>query len=101
MFGEGLITVPMWEQAYQYLRTNTNFLKLNTKEVERQRQRDAKQRFDVETARFNNDAWAHSFDELSVAAQKELESLPIEELRRRATIAEQERMRRIGEEGGW
>jgi hypothetical protein len=68
MFGDKEITVDNWERAYEYLRTNTNFLKLDAKEVENKRQAAAKQRYATEKARvaertFNPNA---NYDELSL-----------------------------------
>jgi len=89
MFGDGLITVPMWEQAYQYLREHTDFLKLDKKELANQQKAAARQRYEQEKLRS------------AVPTEEEMYAMPIDELRRRDAIATQERMRRIGEEGGW
>jgi len=66
MFGDGELTVDNWERAYQYMRTKTNFLKLDAKEVEKQRKAEAKQRYETAKARvaertFNPNA---SYDDL-------------------------------------
>ena len=91
MFGDGAITVDNWESAYQYMRTNTKFLKFDATELEKQRQLEAKKRYDAAQARvaertFNPNA---NYDELS-----------LEELRNRADEETRQQMQIAGERGG-
>jgi len=93
MFGEGLHTIEHFEQAYEYLRTKTNFLKLDAKEVEKQRSAAARQRY--------ADARAVEANRITNLSEAELEALPLEEIRRLDAVERQKQMRRIAEEGGW
>jgi hypothetical protein len=89
MFGDGELTVNNLEDAYQYLRDRTDFLKLDAKELAKQQKAQAKAHYETERAR-------------SVRpTEQELYDMPLEDLRRLDTIDNQKRMQRIGEEGGW
>jgi hypothetical protein len=88
MFGDCLHTVDHFEAAYESLRAS-NFLALNKAEVEKQQKAAAKQRYEAERAR----SVEPSMDELY--------SMSLDDLRRLDTVANQERMQRRGEEGGW
>lgn len=88
MFGKGLHPLEHFEAAYDYLRTNTNFLKLDQKELEKQRKAADKQRYDAERAR-------------SVTpSEQELYELPLEDLRRLDAMENQSRLQAAGERGG-
>jgi hypothetical protein len=93
MFGNGLITIEMYESAYQYLRENTNFLRLNKVVLAAQEKQAAKQRYTnaraAEAARITN------------LSEAELEAMPLDEIRHLDAIERQRQMQRIGEEGGW
>jgi len=92
MFGEGLHTLDHFEQAYEYLRTKTDFLKLDRNVLAAQQRQAANQRYAqaraAEAARITN---------LSEAA---LEALPLEEIRRLDAIERQRQMQEAGERGG-
>ncbi len=88
MFGEGLHTLDHFEKAYEYLRTKTNFLKLNQAELAKQQKVAAKQRFDAA-------------QKPVTPSQQDLYNMPLEDLRRLDAIAEQSRLQREGETGGW
>lgn len=93
MFGkEGLITVEMFEQAYQYLRVNTDFLKLDRNVLAAQQKQAAKQRYAqaraAETRRITN------------LSEAEVEALPLEEILRLDAMERQQQMQAAGERGG-
>lgn len=88
MFGEGLHTVDHFEQAYEYLRTKTNFLKLDKTVIAAQEKQAAKQRYEQERAR-------------SVTpTEQDLYNLPLEDLKRLDAVDNQRRMQLAGERGG-
>jgi hypothetical protein len=88
MFGPGLHTPDQHEAAYEYLCNNTDFLKLDPKELEKQRKAADKQRYEVERAR-------------SVGlSEQELYSMPLDDLRRLDAIENQKRLQLAGERGG-
>jgi hypothetical protein len=94
MFGDGVISIEMWEQAYQHLRHKTDFLKLDKKELEKQQAAASRQRYAearaAEAARtqrtFSPNA---NYDELS-----------LEEIRNRADEQARHDMQLAGERGG-
>jgi hypothetical protein len=92
MFGDGLITINMFEQAYQYLREKTDFLALDKTVLAAQQKQAAKQRYEAEKARTSHT----SFD-----PNADYSSLSLDEIKRRAEQANSESMRRLAEEGGY
>ena len=87
MFGKGLHTIKQWEAAYEYLRTNTNFLKLDAKELSKQKKAADKARFDA------------AQNPVTPSVQ-ELYEMPLDDLRRLDAVENQKRMQRAGERGG-
>lgn len=91
MFGKGLHSVAHFEAAYQYLRTETNFLKID-KTVEAAQQRQAaKQHFEAEKARTAQRAFNPNVD---------YDSMPLDEMRRRSDEVLLQEMQAAGERGG-
>ena len=91
MYGKGVHTLAHFEGAFQYLRENTNFLKLDKTVLAAQEKQAAKERFNAERERMSTTV----FNE-SVAA-----TLPLDELRRRAEQTHADNFRKIAEEGGY
>lgn len=89
MFGDGVITVPQFQSAYEYLRTRTDFLKLDQKELAKERKAADKARFDAEMAQRS-----------AGPTEEELYSMPLDDLRRLDTIENHRRMRAEAERGG-
>ena len=83
MFGKGLHPLEHFESAYEYLRTNTNFLKLNQAEVARQQKAADKARYDAQRA------------QSVTPSEDEMYSMPMEEIRMRDVIENQKRKERI------
>jgi len=91
MFGKRAHTVEHFEAAYQYLRTETDFLKID-KTVEAAKQREAaKQHFEAETARTAERAFNPNVD---------YDSMPLEEIRQRAAETFQDEQA-TGNRGGY
>lgn len=88
MFGDGVIAIPQFQEAYEHLRNNTNFLKLNQAEVEKRLKVDAKARFDAA-------------QNPVTPSEQDLYDMPLDDLRRLDAIDAHNRMQRRGEEGGW
>jgi len=91
MFGDVLHTVDHWEAAYDYLRTRSNFLKLDKTVLAAQQKQAAKQRFDSEKARTT----AITFD-----PNDDYSSMSLEEIKARAIEAHQREFELAGQRGG-
>ena len=87
MFGNGVITIKQFESAYEYLRTNTNFLKLDPKELAKQQKAADKARFDAA-------------QQPVTPSEQELYDMDLDDLRRLDAVENQRRMQLIGERGG-
>ena len=92
MFGEGLHTVDHFEQAYEHLRTKTNFLKLDNAVLAAQQRQAAKQRY--------AQARAASAARITNLSEAELENMSLDEIRRLDAIERQRQMQEAGERGG-
>lgn len=94
MFGEdGPITVDQWEAAYQHLRTKTDFLSLDAKELAKQQQAASRQRY--------ADQRASEAARIVNLPQETLESMSLEEIRALDAQERQREMQRMGEAGGY
>jgi hypothetical protein len=92
MFGKRVHTVEHFEAAYQYLRTETDFLKID-KTVEAAKQREAaKQHFEAETARTAERAFNPNED---------YSTMSLEEMRQLSDEALQADMQATGNRGGY
>ncbi len=91
MFGEGLHTVAHFEQAYNHLRTKTDFLRIDKTVEAAQKRQAAKQHFEAETARTAQRAFNPNED-YSV--------MSLEEMRQRSDEVLLQEMQAAGERGG-
>jgi hypothetical protein len=92
MFGPGLHTADHHEAAYEYLRNNTDFLKLDKTVVAAQQKQAVKQRY--------ADSRAAEAKRITNLSEAELEALPLEEIRRLDAIERQQQLQLAGERGG-
>jgi len=93
MFGEDcVITVDMWEEAYQHLRTKTDFLAFNADALAKQQKEASRQRYAASRA-----AEAKRIINLS---EEQLENLSLEDIRRLDAEEHQRQMQEEGERGG-
>ena len=92
MFGKGFHPISHFEQAYNYLRTNTDFLALDKTVVASQQKQAAKQRYQAEQERIVETTFDESAD---------YSTLSLDELKQRANDEIRNQMQRRGEEGGW
>lgn len=87
MFGDGVITVSQFQSAYESLRTRTKFLKLDPKELAKEQQAAAKQRFDAA-------------QNPTTPSEQDLYDMPLEDLRRLDAVENHNRMQVAGERDG-
>jgi len=92
MFGKRAHTVEHFAQAYEYLRTETDFLRIDKTVEAAQRKQAAKQHFEAETARTAQRAFNPNVD---------YDSMSLEEIRQRAAETLQEEMQVAGNRGGY
>ena len=85
--GNRVFTVEEFEQEYRVLRANNN-LTLDQATIVKQQQAAANQRAKAERSR------------IVYRTEEELETMPLEEIRRLDAVERQKQMQRVGEEGG-
>jgi len=92
MFGKGVHTVAHFEAAYNYLRTETDFLKIDKTVEAAQRKLAAKQHFEAETARTAQRAFNPNAD---------YDTMSLDEIRNRSDEVLREEMQIVGNRGGY
>jgi hypothetical protein len=92
MFGEGLHPIEHFEQAYEYLHTKTNFLKLDKTVLAAQQKQASKQRY--------ADSRAAEANRITNLSEAQLEALSLEEIRTLDALERQKQMQLAGERGG-
>lgn len=97
MFGECLHTVEHYEAAYQSLRAS-NLVQIDKAKDESRRRAADKQRYDAQK---EPSIAQIPFDKMTPTQLQQLETMPLEELRRLGAVEAQRQMQLRGEEGGW